>query len=60
MKKLPVVITIVTLYALFFQLTPYMGIPANIIFCMFLLSPFLGDIHGLFYLKIWQTLQIHL
>ena len=41
MKKLSVVITIVTLYALFFQLTPYMDIPANIIFGMFLLSPFL-------------------
>ena len=41
MKKLPVVITIVTLYGLLFQLTPYMGIPANIIFGMFLLSPFL-------------------
>jgi hypothetical protein len=41
MKKLPLAIGIVTLYALLFQLTPYIGIPANIIFSMFLFSPFL-------------------
>ena len=41
MKKLPVVISIVTLYALFFQLIPFTGIPVNIISGMFFLSPFL-------------------
>ena len=41
MKKLPVVISIVALYALFFQLTPFIGTPVNIIFGMFFLSPFL-------------------
>jgi len=40
MKKVPVVITIATLYALFFQLTPYIGIPDRLIFGIFLLSPF--------------------
>ena len=39
MKKVPAVITIATLYALFFQLTPYIGIPDQFIFGMFLLSP---------------------
>ena len=41
MKNLSIVINVVTLYALFFQLTPYMDISANIIFGMFLLSPLL-------------------
>jgi hypothetical protein len=41
MKKLPVIVSLVTLYALFFQLTPYIGMPADIIFGMFLLSPLL-------------------
>ncbi len=41
MKKISVVITIVTLYALFFQFTPFIGIPDEAIFGMFLLSPFL-------------------
>jgi hypothetical protein len=41
MKKLPVIISLVTLYALFFQLTPYIGMPVDIIFGMFLLSPLL-------------------
>ena len=41
MKNLSIVISVVTLYALFFQLTPYMDISANIIFGMFLLSPLL-------------------
>ena len=41
MKKLPIVISIVTLYVLFFQLTPYIAIPADIVFGIFLLSPFL-------------------
>jgi hypothetical protein len=39
MKKVPVVITIVTLFALFFQFMPYLGISDQIIFGMFLLSP---------------------
>ena len=39
MKKLPIVIGIVTLYALLFQLTPYIGIPVSTIFGMFLFSP---------------------
>jgi hypothetical protein len=41
MKKVPIAIGIVTLYALFFQVTPYINIPASIVFGMFLLSPFL-------------------
>ena len=41
MKKLPIAIGIVTLYALFFQVTPYIDIPASIIFGMLLLSPLL-------------------
>jgi hypothetical protein len=40
MKKVTVTIFIVTLYALFFQATPYIGIPDRFIFGMFLLSPF--------------------
>ena len=39
MKKVAVIIFISTLYALFFQLTPYMGIPDHLIFGMFLFSP---------------------
>lgn len=40
MKKVGVTIFIATLYALFFQVTPYIGIPDQVIFGMFLLSPF--------------------
>jgi len=40
MKKVRVAIFISTLYALFFQATPYTGIPYRFIFGMFLLSPF--------------------
>lgn len=40
-RKLPVVITCVTLFAVFYQLSPFMGIPAMAIFVMFILSPFL-------------------
>ncbi|MGZ4049341.1 MAG: hypothetical protein ACXVNN_08255 [Bacteroidia bacterium] len=39
MKKVPFVITIATLYALFFQIAPYIGVPDQIIFGMFLFSP---------------------
>ena len=41
MKKVPVAISITTLYALFFQATPYIGISDDLIFGMFLLSPFI-------------------
>ena len=41
MKKVPVAIFIATLYALLFQATPYIGIPDDVIFGMFLLSPFI-------------------
>ncbi len=41
MKKVPLVIFIATLYALFFQATPFIGIPDDVIFAMFLLSPFI-------------------
>jgi hypothetical protein len=40
MKKVSVAITIATLYALLFQFTFFVGISEQIIFCMFLLSPF--------------------
>ena len=40
MKKVAVTIFIATVYALFFQATPYIGIPDQFIFGMFLLSPF--------------------
>ena len=41
MKKVPFVISIVTLYAIFFNMAPHMGISLEIIFAMFFLSPFL-------------------
>lgn len=40
MKNLPVVITIVTLYAVFFQLAPFTGLSDGIIFGLFAFSPF--------------------
>ena len=40
MKKVLVVIIIASLYALLFQITPYTGFPDQIIFGMFLFSPF--------------------
>jgi hypothetical protein len=41
MKKMWVTITLVTLFATVYQLTPYIGIPAYVIYGMFLISPFL-------------------
>ena len=41
MKKVPIVIAIVSLYAFFFQITPYIGVSDNIIFLMLCLAPFL-------------------
>jgi hypothetical protein len=41
MKKVPVVITLATLCAFFFQFTPYIGFPDKIFFGMFLFSPFI-------------------
>ena len=39
MKKVAVSISIATLYALFFQATPYLGIPDRLIFGMALFAP---------------------
>ena len=39
MKKVAVSISIGTLYALFFQATPYLGIPDRLIFGMALFAP---------------------
>lgn len=41
MKKVEIVIIIVTLYAILFQLTPVIGFPDQVISPMFFLSPFL-------------------
>ena len=41
MKRLQWIVLIVTLYAIFFQITPYLGISEEIIWFMFFLSPFL-------------------
>ena len=41
MKKLPIAITVVTLYLLIFQAAPFVGIPDRLIFLMFIISPFL-------------------
>lgn len=41
MKNVPVIITIVTIYAIFFQVAPSIGIADEIIFTLFFLSPFL-------------------
>lgn len=40
MKNIPVVITIVTLYAVFFQVAPFTGMSDGIIFGLFAFSPF--------------------
>jgi|KBSSwiS6_1023812.scaffolds.fasta_scaffold02815_4 hypothetical protein len=40
MKTVGVVIILATLYAIFFQLSPYIGIPEKIIVVLFILSPF--------------------
>ena len=41
MKKVLVVISLATLFAFFFQFTPYIGFPDTIFFGMFLFSPFI-------------------
>lgn len=41
MKKVPLVVTLVTAYLVFYQLAPYIGVGENTIILMFLLSPFL-------------------
>ena len=41
MKKVPIVVTVVTLYAIFFQIAPYVGVSDKMIFLMFFLSPFM-------------------
>ncbi len=41
MKNVPVVVALVTLFAVFYQLSPYIGIPDAAILLMFMLSPFL-------------------
>lgn len=40
MKKTALAITIATLYVIFFQAAPFIGIPDKIIIPMFILSPF--------------------
>jgi hypothetical protein len=39
MKKIKIVVTIVTLYLIFFQVSPFIGISDDIIFTMFCISP---------------------
>jgi hypothetical protein len=41
MKKVPIAIAFVSLYLLFYQATPYIGIPDTAIITMFIISPFL-------------------
>jgi len=41
MKKEQIAVIFVTLYLLLFQSAPYVGMPDDIIFTMFFLSPFL-------------------
>ncbi|HEX6847842.1 MAG TPA: hypothetical protein VF144_12740, partial [Chitinophagaceae bacterium] len=41
MKRPAIVITIATLYLLFFHVSPHIGIPEEAIIAMFILSPFL-------------------
>ena len=41
MKRVQVVITFVTLFAVVYHSAPYIGIPDTAIFVMFLISPFL-------------------
>lgn len=40
MKNIPLVITIVTFYAVFFQIAPFTGMSDGIIFGLFAFSPF--------------------
>ena len=41
MKRVPVVITLVTLFAAIYHLAPYIGVSDTAIFIMFLISPIL-------------------
>jgi len=41
MKRPAIIITVATLYLIFFQLSPHIGIPEEAIIAMFILSPFL-------------------
>lgn len=41
MKKVTLVVTIVTLFAVFYQAAPFIGVADEIIFAMFFISPFL-------------------
>ena len=40
MKKVPIVVTLATLYAVFFQIAPHIGVGDEAMFTMFFLSPF--------------------
>ena len=40
MKKVWLVIAFATLYLFFYQLTPYIGVPEEIIIALYILSPF--------------------
>jgi hypothetical protein len=41
MKKVPVVVSLVTLFAVFFNIAPYIRVPDTFMFLMFFISPFL-------------------
>ena len=41
MKTVPLVITLVTLFAIIYQIAPYIGFSYNAVLCMFLIAPFL-------------------
>ena len=41
MKRPAIIITVATLYLIFFYLSPHIGIPEEAIIAMFILSPFL-------------------
>jgi uncharacterized membrane protein len=41
MKKVTLVVTIVTLFAVFYQAAPFIGVADEFIFAMFFISPFL-------------------
>jgi len=41
MKKTMIVVGLVTLFAFFYQLSPWLGVPEDAILAMFIASPFL-------------------
>ena len=41
MKKPAIIILITTFYLLFFQASPYIGVPDGVIIAMFILAPFI-------------------